>query len=95
MKKINIIILSDVCHDTSTPMIDPKKQGDNTIGKGPRKLALKYFLQAYLACITFVDGFIPFLTSQHEFQKTIAIYCALSSNNFLRSTFLKAHLRGV
>ena len=27
--------LTDVCHGTSTPMIDPKKQGDNTIGKGP------------------------------------------------------------
>lgn len=33
--KPNVAIVTDVCHDTSTPMIDPKKQGDNTIGKGP------------------------------------------------------------
>ncbi|MBL20154.1 MAG: peptidase M42 [Flavobacteriaceae bacterium] len=33
--KPDIAIVTDVCHDTSTPMIDPKKQGDNTIGKGP------------------------------------------------------------
>ncbi len=33
--KPDVAIITDVCHDTSTPMIDPKKQGDNTIGKGP------------------------------------------------------------
>lgn len=33
--KPNVAIVTDVCHDTSTPMIDAKKQGDNTIGKGP------------------------------------------------------------
>ena len=33
--KPNLAIITDVCHDTSTPMIDPKKQGDTTIGKGP------------------------------------------------------------
>jgi len=33
--KPDVAIVTDVCHDTSTPMIDPKKQGDNTIGKGP------------------------------------------------------------
>src|SRR6056300_583600 len=33
--KPNVAIVTDVCHDTSTPMIDPKKQGDNTLGKGP------------------------------------------------------------
>ena len=31
----NVAIITDVCHDTSTPMIDKKKQGDNVIGKGP------------------------------------------------------------
>ena len=31
----NVAIVTDVCHDTSTPMIDKKKQGDNVIGKGP------------------------------------------------------------
>ena len=29
--KPNIAIVTDVCHDTSTPMIDVKKQGDNVI----------------------------------------------------------------
>ena len=33
--KPDVAIVTDVCHDTSTPMINPKKQGDNTIGKGP------------------------------------------------------------
>ena len=33
--KPDVAIVTDVCHDTSTPMIDPKKQGDNSIGKGP------------------------------------------------------------
>jgi putative aminopeptidase FrvX len=33
--KPDVAIVTDVCHDTSTPMIDPKKQGDNKIGKGP------------------------------------------------------------
>ncbi len=33
--KPDVAIVTDVCHDTSTPMIDPKKQGDNMIGKGP------------------------------------------------------------
>ena len=33
--KPNIAIVTDVCHDTSTPMIDVKKQGDNVIDKGP------------------------------------------------------------
>ena len=33
--KPNVAIVTDVCHDTTTPMLDPKKQGDNAIGKGP------------------------------------------------------------
>ena len=33
--KPNIAIVTDVTHDTSTPMIDAKKQGDVKIGKGP------------------------------------------------------------
>ena len=33
--KPNLAIVTDVCHDTSTPMIDKKSQGDNTIGSGP------------------------------------------------------------
>ena len=33
--KPNIAIITDVCHDTSTPMINKKTQGDNTIGAGP------------------------------------------------------------
>jgi putative aminopeptidase FrvX len=31
----NIAIVTDVCHDTSTPMIDKKKHGDFKCGKGP------------------------------------------------------------
>jgi len=30
--KPNIAIVTDVCHDTSTPMINKKAQGDNTMG---------------------------------------------------------------
>ena len=33
--KPDIAIVTDVTHDTSTPMIDSKKQGDTQIGKGP------------------------------------------------------------
>jgi putative aminopeptidase FrvX len=33
--KPNVAIVTDVCHDTSTPMIDKKKQGDNALGLGP------------------------------------------------------------
>ena len=33
--KPNVAIVTDVCHDTTTPMLNPKKQGDNAIGKGP------------------------------------------------------------
>jgi putative aminopeptidase FrvX len=33
--KPNIAIVTDVCHDTSTPMINKKAQGDNTMGSGP------------------------------------------------------------
>lgn len=31
----NVAIITDVCHDTSTPMIDKKEQGDFKCGKGP------------------------------------------------------------
>ncbi len=31
----DMALVTDVCHDTTTPMIDPKKQGDTAIGKGP------------------------------------------------------------
>ncbi len=31
----NIAIITDVCHDTSTPMMKPKVQGDVKSGKGP------------------------------------------------------------
>jgi len=31
----NIAIVTDVCHDTSTPMMKPKVQGDIKAGKGP------------------------------------------------------------
>ena len=31
----HVAIVTDVCHDTSTPMIDKKKQGDNILGAGP------------------------------------------------------------
>ena len=33
--KPNVAIVTDVCHDTSTPMIENKKEGDIKIGKGP------------------------------------------------------------
>ena len=33
--KPNVAIVTDVCHDTGTPMIDKKKQGDIACGKGP------------------------------------------------------------
>lgn len=31
----DLAIITDVCHDTSTPMIDKKKQGDTQCGRGP------------------------------------------------------------
>lgn len=33
--KPNVAIITDVCHDTQTPMYDPKEQGDQACGKGP------------------------------------------------------------
>ena len=33
--KPDVAIVTDVCHDTTTPMIDKKKQGDNCMGGGP------------------------------------------------------------
>jgi putative aminopeptidase FrvX len=33
--KPNIAIITDVCHDTTTPMIEKKKQGHTEIGAGP------------------------------------------------------------
>jgi putative aminopeptidase FrvX len=33
--KPNVAIVTDVCHDTSTPMIDMKIEGEIKIGKGP------------------------------------------------------------
>jgi len=33
--KPDLAIVTDVCHDTSTPMINKKSQGDNTMGCGP------------------------------------------------------------
>ena len=33
--KPDVAIVTDVCHDTGTPMIDKKKQGDFSCGKGP------------------------------------------------------------
>ena len=33
--KPNVAIVTDVCHDTSTPMIENKKEGDIKIGQGP------------------------------------------------------------
>jgi putative aminopeptidase FrvX len=33
--KPNVAIVTDVCHDTTTPMIDKKQQGDTATGKGP------------------------------------------------------------
>ncbi|GLB53632.1 peptidase M42 [Neptunitalea chrysea] len=33
--KPNVAIVTDVCHDTTTPMINQKKEGHTEIGKGP------------------------------------------------------------
>jgi len=33
--KPHVAIVTDVCHDTGTPMIDKKKQGDTSCGEGP------------------------------------------------------------
>jgi len=33
--KPNVAIVTDVCHDTTTPMIDKKKEGHTKIGEGP------------------------------------------------------------
>jgi putative aminopeptidase FrvX len=33
--KPNVAIITDVCHDTTTPMIEKKKQGHTEIGAGP------------------------------------------------------------
>ena len=33
--KPNVAIITDVCHDTTTPMIDKKIEGDLQMGKGP------------------------------------------------------------
>jgi len=33
--KPNVAIVTDVCHDSTTPMIDKKIEGDTQIGKGP------------------------------------------------------------
>ncbi len=33
--KPNVAIVTDVCHDTTTPMIDKKKQGETISGNGP------------------------------------------------------------
>ena len=33
--KPNVAIVTDVCHDTTTPMIDKKSQGETKIGAGP------------------------------------------------------------
>ncbi len=33
--KPNLAIVTDVCHDTTTPMIDKKKEGETKIGDGP------------------------------------------------------------
>jgi putative aminopeptidase FrvX len=33
--KPNVAIVTDVCHDTTTPMINQKQQGHTEIGKGP------------------------------------------------------------
>jgi putative aminopeptidase FrvX len=33
--KPNVAIVTDVCHDTTTPMIDKKKEGEILIGSGP------------------------------------------------------------
>jgi putative aminopeptidase FrvX len=33
--KPNVAIVTDVCHDTTTPMIDKKIEGETQMGKGP------------------------------------------------------------
>src|SRR5699024_9359846 len=33
--KPDVAIVTDVCHDTTTPMIDKKTQGETKIGEGP------------------------------------------------------------
>ncbi|MDP2059871.1 MAG: M42 family metallopeptidase [Flavobacteriaceae bacterium] len=33
--KPNVAIVTDVCHDTTTPMIEKKREGETEIGKGP------------------------------------------------------------
>jgi putative aminopeptidase FrvX len=33
--KPNVAIVTDVCHDSTTPMIDKKIEGETKIGKGP------------------------------------------------------------
>ncbi len=33
--KPNVALVTDVCHDTTTPMIDKKKEGETSIGSGP------------------------------------------------------------
>ena len=33
--KPNVALVTDVCHDTNTPLVDPKKQGDVKSGLGP------------------------------------------------------------
>ena len=33
--KPNLALVTDVCHDTTTPMIEKKKEGDTSIGSGP------------------------------------------------------------
>src|SRR5690606_40277052 len=33
--KPHVAIVTDVCHDTSTPMIDQKEEGEIKIGAGP------------------------------------------------------------
>lgn len=33
--KPDVAIVTDVCHDTTTPMIEQKKEGDTAIGRGP------------------------------------------------------------
>jgi putative aminopeptidase FrvX len=33
--KPNVAIVTDVCHDSNTPMVDKNIEGDNKIGKGP------------------------------------------------------------
>src|SRR5690606_10853734 len=33
--KPDVAVITDVCHDTTAPMYDKKKQGDQRCGKGP------------------------------------------------------------